>query len=38
MSLREDFGMPQKKHKSEEIIAKLRQIDVRLARRSVRTA
>jgi putative transposase len=31
LSLREDVGMPQKKHKPEEIVAKLRQVDVLLS-------
>ena len=28
MSLTQEVGMPQKKHKPEEIVAKLRQVDV----------
>ena len=31
MAVREDVGMPQKKHKPEEIVAKLRQVDVLLS-------
>lgn len=31
MSLREDVGMPQKKHKPEDIVTKLRQVDVLLS-------
>jgi hypothetical protein len=27
----EDFGMPREKHKAEEIVAKLRQVDVSTA-------
>jgi hypothetical protein len=31
LSLGEDVGTPQKKHKPEEIVAKLRQVDVLLS-------
>src|SRR4029078_9282806 len=31
LAVREDIGMPQKKHKAEEIVAKLRQVDVLLS-------
>jgi putative transposase len=31
LAVREDVGMPQKKHKPEEIVAKLRQVDVLLS-------